>query len=151
MTPMTGALSSQTTVTAIAIPPRQPRRRLHRIQIGWLPPSPLPTASLIFCATATATGTTSPPVEVDEGGAELVVLPCLARRVDVAMCRFQLDVALLPSSSSRVGKSALPPSSDCIWREAMGANGGYCRALAGVSSLARSASAEVGAQRCSAR
>ncbi len=132
MTSTTGALSSRTTMTAIAIPTQWPRRRLRRIRIGRPPPLPPPTASLILC-TATATATTTPPVEVDEGGAELVALPRLARRVDVAMCRFRSDVASPPSSSDKVGESAPPPLSDCIRREVMGANGGYRRALAGAA------------------
>ncbi len=84
--------------------------------------------------------------------AELVVLPCLTRQADVAMCLFQSDVTASPPlslSSDVVGESALPPSSssDRILREAMCANGAYRRALAGAaSSLARSASAKVGAQ-----
>ena len=50
-------------------------------------------------------------MEADEGGGgvELVALPRLACRVDVAMCRFLLDVALSPSSSDAVGESAQPP------------------------------------------
>jgi hypothetical protein len=143
----TMALLSRTTMTVIALPPQQPRHRLRRIWISWPPLLPPPTALLILrAATATATATTTPPVEADEGGAELVALPHLARCVDVAMCQFQLDVTLLPSSSNKVGKSMPPLLLDCIQREAMGVNGRYRHALAGAaSSLARSASAEVGA------
>jgi hypothetical protein len=43
----TGALSLRMTMTAIAIPPQRPHRRLCRIRIGWPPLSLLPTASLI--------------------------------------------------------------------------------------------------------
>ncbi len=138
-------------MTAIAIPTQRSRHHLCCIRIGRPPPlpSPPPTASLILRATtATATATTTPPVEADKGGAELVALPRLVRCVDVAMCQFRSDVALPTSSSNKVGESTPPPSSDCIRKEAMGANGRYRHALAGAaSSLARSASAEVGARR----
>jgi hypothetical protein len=139
----------RTTMTAIALPTQLPPHRLCHIRIGRPPPSLLPTALLILrAATATTTATTTPTVKADEGGAKLVALPCLTRRVDVAMCPFRSYVALPPLSSDKVGESTPPLSSDCIQREAMGANGGYRHALAGAaSSLARSASAEVGARR----
>ena len=77
-------------------------------------------------------------MEADEGGGvELVALPRLTCRVDVAMCRFLLDVASLPSSSDAVGESAQPLLSNRIRREAMGAKAGA------VSSLVRSASANI--------
>ena len=57
-------------------------------------------------------------------GVEHVPLPCLARCVDVAMCRFRIFVVSLFSS-----ESAPPLLSDCIWRKAMGANSKYRRTL----------------------
>jgi hypothetical protein len=114
-------LSSRTMTTAIAIPPEQSHHPLHRIRIGRPPPLPPHTPSLILrAATATATATTTPLVEADKGGAELDALPCLAFCVEVAMCRFQLDVALPPSYSEKVGESTPPPSLDCILRKAVG-------------------------------
>jgi hypothetical protein len=123
MTLTTRALALRTTMTAIAIPTQRPRRRLCGLWIGRPQPSPPPTASLILCtATATATAPTTPPLEADKGGVELIALPRLARCVDVAMCQFRSDVALPPLSSDKVRESALPPLLDCIRREAMGAN-----------------------------
>ncbi|KAL3765573.1 hypothetical protein ACHAW5_009747 [Stephanodiscus triporus] len=70
--------------------------------------------------------------------AELIALPSLASRADVAMCRFRSEA----SSSSSSSLSAPPSSSSYDRRrwEALDANDAYRRALAGAAgSLARSA------------